>query len=551
MFLHYINRQKSLNSIISIVLLFSIISSCEDSKKDKTASTSKLTFVDITESANLSYNVNNDEVVGDYDEEAGGVAVYDIDGDGYLDFFVTHGLKGKARLFKNLGNGKFEDITDLSNIVTSTKASGALFVDIDSDGINDLLITQAPDATSSDNFLVYKNQGNGTFIDVTATSTLKPQSDLLRSIAAADFDRDNDLDIAIAPHGFRPVVNENHDYLWENTGNGYIDVTQILPVPDHNYALNPEQANSIQWGFTPAFSDVNDDGFLDLLYASGYDNSQIFLNQSGSFFETHEDVFTDEAGMGAAIGDYDNDGDFDWFVSSVWHPDKSWNPFGEGNSGNRLYQNDGTGLFRDATDAAGVRKGFFGWGACFGDFDLDGDLDLFHVNGLGGRETWPGELYSYFKEDPAVFFLNQGDGTFIERATDFGLTHSGQGRGISCWDYDNDGDLDILIGNNAASPNLYRNDLVSSNNFLKVRLEGYEGNRRGVGAKLTLLADGKTQIREIRLGSNYLSNNPVIAHFGLGKSKKVDLLTIRWPDARQTITQLKDIEANQFISVKF
>lgn len=541
------SQNFTMNGVVISALLAVMLSTCDNggSSKDRLV----IKFTEVTEEAGLNYSVESNETVGDYEEEAGGVAVLDIDGDGDLDFFVVHALKEPGRLFENMGDGTFTDVTNQSGILTNSKASGASFIDVDQDGISDLLITQIPSVASPASLLVYRNDGAGQFSDITAATGLAPTSDQIRSISGGDFDKDGDIDIVMTPHGQRPVVDANEGYLWENVNGVFSDVTSMLPVPDHNYALNPSLAETVQWGFTPSFSDVNQDGYVDLLYVSGFDNTQWYKNEAGASFSLQSDVFTDEAGMGSAIGDYDNDGDLDWFISSVWHPDKSWNPFGEGNSGNRFYQNDGAGNFADVTDEAGVREGYFGWGACFGDFDNDGDLDLFHVNGLGERESYPGPLYAFFKDDPAIFYLNNGDATFTEMAVEIGIEHKGQGRGVSCLDYDNDGDLDLLIGNNGASPHLYRNDTNKVNNYIDVRLKGLTKNAQGAGAKVKITHVGRSQLRELRLGSNYLSNNPMIAHFGLGADTEVDKIEVIWEDPADSISVVNQPEVNQLITI--
>ena len=224
--------------------------------------------------------------------------------------------------------------------------------------------------------------------------------------------------------------------------------------------------------FTPAFADIDNDG--DLLLTSDFGTSEVFLNNADGTFDnvTDRDVIVDQAGMGSALGDYDNDGDMDWFVTSIHTLDGR--NLGEPFFGNRLYRNIGSGLFEDVTLAAGVADGGWGWGGCFADFDNDRTLDIFHVNG------WTPIAGIDFTRDQVRFFHGQGDGTFEERAGEVGLEDTGQGRGVACFDADGDGDIDIVIANNS-EPHVvyYRNVVDNGNHFLTVRLESGTGSRLG------------------------------------------------------------------------
>ena len=187
-------------------------------------------------------------------------------------------------------------------------------------------------------------------------------------------------------------------------------------------------------------------------------------------------------------------------------------------------------------------------GACFADFDNDGPLDLLHVNGMGNNDARVNLKHEAFLHDPARLYMNSGDGTFVESAGDAGLDHSRQGRGVACFHYDRDGDLDVLIANNGRAPTLYRNDGDTQNHWLRVRLEGPPGNAEGVGAWIIAHAAGRSQTREIRLGSNYLSNDPVAAHFGLGASTRVERLEVRWPGGR--VDEIRDVQVDREITVR-
>jgi len=241
--------------------------------------------------------------------------------------------------------------------------------------------------------------------------------------------------------------------------------------------------NEYDFTFTPNFADIDNDKWPDLLIASDFGTTRVFRNNAGlSFTDVTDSAISDENGMGAAVGDYDNDGDLDWFVSSIWDPDGAIeSPQNWGVSGNRLYRNLGDGTFEDVTNESGVRRGYWGWGSCFADFNNDGHLDLFHVNGfrfLANEE---------FGEDPSRLFVAQGDGTFLERSIELGIEDTAQGRGVVCFDYDRDGDVDIFVMNNQQKAGLYRNDLESINQYITIQLNGVAGNPRGIGARVTVI----------------------------------------------------------------
>ena len=269
------------------------------------------------------------------------------------------------------------------------------------------------------------------------------------------------------------------------------------------------------------------------------------MNTDGVFSESTGSILSDQNGMGSAVGDYDGDGDMDWFVSSIFDPNGAeahW-----GTTGNRLYQNDGSGTFTDVTESAGVREGFWGWGSCFADFDNDGWLDLFHVNG------WRTRVTNEFSADPSRLFMSNGDGTFTEASLVNGLVDDGQGRGVVCFDADRDGDIDIFVSNNGDGPSFYMNQVVEVNrdveirvvNYLEVVLRGPSPNTQGIGALITITpSTGGTQVREIRAGSNFVSQNPAEAHFGLGDATSVDL-SVRWPDG--TESTVLNVAANQLL----
>ena len=447
---------------------------------------------------------------------SGGVAAGDLDRDGWTDLLVVRGTAGPPALLFNRGDGSFESRDpSVAGLDLDHRTLGPTFADLDGDGALDLLVGGIDGAPPR----LFRNRGSGTFDEVTDGSGILSQRDTF-SAAAGDYDRDGDLDLFLA-HWSRQGGGATH--LWRN-GGGF----QFSPV-DWRVGIARVYLD-VDFTFTPNFSDLDGDGWPELLVAGDFGTSQVFRNgRDGSFEIDPRFELDDENGMGSAIGDFDNDGHLDWFVSSIWDPDG----VAEGNwgiTGNRLYRNRGDGLLEDHTTKAGVRQGYWGWGACAGDFDNDGWLDLFHTNGFLGDQA------ADFNDDPSRLWLNRGDGTFDERSGEAGLVETGQGRGVVCFDYDRDGDLDLFVQVHSGTSKLFRNDLASPGDggphALVVRLEATGANRRAVGARVVAESDGHSQVRELRAGSNFLSQNPHEVHFGLADADRVDRLTVSWPDGR-------------------
>ena len=459
---------------------------------------------------------------GEPDMMAGGGAGGDVDGDGDVDLLVLRGDIGPARLFLNQGAGTFVEGAAAAGLaIEGGIPNGAAFADLNGDGALDLFVGGvSPDGLATTPPRLFYNDGQGHFTEKTAFSLVTSVHDTW-SAAFADYDRDGDLDIALA-HWNKVAGNTGH--LWRNRGDGRFDDVDVAAGIAPVYAGGDKS-------FTPHFADIDSDGYPDLLMAGDFGTSRVFRNlQNGKFADVTPPAITDENGMGAAVGDYDNDGDLDWFVSSIWDPDGHQPDEFWGLSGNRLYRNPGNGVFVDATEASGVRRGYWGWGSCFADFDNDGDLDLYHVNGM----PFLASAQEFF-QDPARLFVANGDGTFTERSVELGLDDKAQGRGLVCTDFDRDGDVDVYVTNNNGPTKLYRNDGGNALHWLDVRLRGRGKNTSAVGARVYVTIGSTTQMRELSAGNNFLSSNPIEAHFGLGQATVVDELRIVWPDGTQEI----------------
>jgi cytochrome c peroxidase len=502
-------------------------------------------FTDITVSAGLNYELPVSDITDEIHVMAGGVTVGDYNGDGWLDFFVSHALQ-PGKLFKNKGDGTFADRTFLKLGLLNSRQLGALFFDADEDGDVDLLLSE--DDAAENYSRLFINRG---LLPFSASRDQKGISfnRFAHSFSMADYDSDGDLDLYTA-HWGGPKNVQNPGYLWQKQSTGqFTDVSNILPqVP----ASPIDNVGDADVQFSANFADIDGDHDSDILLSGDFQTSQVLSNNSGIFQDITSSAISDENGMGGAVGDYDNDGDLDWFVTSIWNPLQVNDIKGYigGESGNRLYNNDGAGNFTDNTTVAGVREGFWAWGTCFADFNNDGWLDIFHTNGMTDGRSITETIFPQFLDDPSRLFINNQDGSFTERSIEYGITHTGHGRGISCLDFDKDGDVDILIANNGSAPSLYRNnsrDATVASGYLSVRLIGSNKNSQGVGAKIWLESDGLNQYRELRLGSNYLSNDPVLAHFGLADKVKGDKLTIRWPDGTMQI--MNDVSLNQHLVI--
>ncbi len=493
-----------------------------------------------------------------------GVASGDYDSDGDIDLFVVRGDVGPNLLYRNLGNLTFEDVAAQAGLANTKSAtenyrhSGPMFADLDGDRDLDLFMG----GLDGDPALIFENNGDGTFSDVTAGSGIDQMTALQdMSSAFGDYDMDGDLDLWISHWGTPrdPAAPGDTEHLWRNdTDAGGIKFTSvsesanispsIVTLPDDLTTRPP----SFDYTYSAVFARINDDLYPDILSVADFNYSQFFVNnQDGTFSNaTDTDVIIDGDGMGTAVGDYDNDGDLDWFVTSIectrdlnsQDPDSECDFGFISEIGNRLYRND-NGTFVDATADAGVASGGWGWGACFIDFENDGDLDIYHTNG------WPYiDGTNNFQIDISAAFVNDGTGRFRNETADIGLDDTEQGRGVVCADFDNDGDVDILQLHRElfGAATLWRND-TENNNYLTVKLVGAAPNTEAAGARITVSVGLRSQMREITIGSNFVSQNPTVQIFGLGNSTQADEVRVQWPDGRETV--LLNVQAGQSIAI--
>ena len=505
-------------------------------------------FSEVTASSGMAFSVGFSEEPGgvfDIPFFAGGVASGDYDADGDIDLFVVRGDIGPNLLYRNDGGNVFEDVAPAAGVAFTKSStenyrhSGPMFADMDGDGDLDLFLG----GVQGDPCVVFANNGDGSFADVTSGSGIDGvSSEQNVSAAFGDYDLDGDLDLFVAhwgtPRAFQNPGDTEH--LWRNESTAgqirFVSVSieaglspSIINLPDPRVA--PSDTDDT---FAPSFARIDDDLYPDIVVAADFNTSMVFINNTDGTFvnNTDVDVITETNGMGSALGDYDNDGDLDWFVTSIFRSEGATVP-----NGNRLYRNDG-GAFADITGAAGVADSGWGWGACFLDLENDGDLDLYHTNG------WQFEMNGNFDADTSRAFVSDGIGVFVNQANSLGLTDSDQGRGVVCADFDDDGDVDIFLwsSNNENGARLFRND-ADDNNFLTVTLNGLPPNTQAAGARIEVTVGNTTQMREIVIGSNFVSQNPTAQTIGLGSAPQADSLVVEWPDGKNS--DLGTVQANQ------
>jgi hypothetical protein len=493
-----------------------------------------------------------------------GVAFLDFDNDGWLDLFVLNGtrLDGAPpgttnRLYKNNRDGTFTDITAKAGLVRTGWASAVTVGDYDNDGFDDLFITYYG------HNVLYHNNGDGTFTDVTAKAGLR--QDVVRygsGCTWVDYDRDGRLDLFVANYlnttlEKLPKPGENPDCRWKgvpvNCGPrglpaGFVQLFHNNGDGTFTDASRESRVAAASGGYpmTAVAADYDDDGWPDIYVACDSTPSWLFRNQhDGTFREEalergaalSEDGL-EQAGMGVAIGDYDLDGDLDVFKTHF------------ADDTNVLYRNDGKGNFDDFTIRAGigVETRFVGWGTGMVDLDNDGFPDLFLVTGSVYPEV-ERKLPSYPFRTPRLVFRNLGEGRFEELIDEAGpgVAAAHASRGCAFGDFDNDGDVDIVVSNMNEPPSLLRNDVSGNGHWLKVLLIGVQSNRSAVGARVIAGYGSRTQAQEVTAQSSFYSANDRRLHFGLGAARFADL-TIRWPNG--ATEKVPNVEADQLIVIR-
>jgi hypothetical protein len=499
---------------------------------------------------------------------SGGVALFDFDRDGLVDIYFVDSMtvatkddprSARSALYRNLGHGRFEDVTDKAGVGHPGWGMGACVGDVDGDGWPDLYVT------AFNGNRLYRNRHDGTFEDITQQAGVAVGG-FSTGCGFADYDRDGDLDLFVSRYvhvdldhlpqfgkdktceyrgiavqcGPRGLPGET-DVLFRNDGRGrFTDVSQQAGVSDpRGY-----------YGLGVAWFDANGDGWPDLYVANDSTPNYLYLNQrNGTFKEMGMPMGVavgadgqEQGSMGIAIGDYDNSGRFSIFVTN----------FSE--EYNALYHADAGGSsFTDASWAsrtAAMSLPYVGWGTTFFDYDNDGLLDLYVVNGHVYPQldqTKLGASAGYRQR--RLHYHNRGDGTFDEVTAQAGpvLMEERVGRGAAVGDLDNDGRLDLVINDLDGRPQVLVNDVTPSGHWLSVTLVGKAPNTGAIGAVVTARVGQRRLQRLVQSGSSYLSQDDMRVHFGVGAAETIDELDVRWPDDSHT-TQ-RNVKADQRLTL--
>ena len=517
-------------------------------------------FTDVTAASGVSFVYKPTEDTPGIGAHGGGTEG-DFDGDGWPDLFVVGGGQIRDALFLNDGDGTFTNGAAGAGLTLLYRGNGANAADFDRDGDLDIYVTSFGDASGppkNGQQKLWRNAGDGTFVDVAVEAGVNSTGFTADGSGACwgDYDQDGDLDLFVAGWFLHLGLQGQNKLFRSNlaqTGTAdFEDVTDELGLFAHDMR-----------GFGGIFADMDGDRWPELLVAADYGSSQYYRNdRDGTFTEQWPMLPGDtkvESGMGTCLGDFNRDGLLDWFITAIY---PSW--LGDGPSGNRLYMNQGEGQFLSLPESAGVNDGGWGWGAATIDFDQDGWQDLVMTNGWWScPDVVTGAC---FANEPSYLFRNNGDETFTEVHAAMNLVNTYQGRGLITFDYDRDGDMDVVILSNpkanAIDPPLtgnlalYRNDVCGPTgpapgaNFLVVSLDTASSADlapHGLGADVRARTGTTVQLVDINGGSNYVSRSQLVAHFGLGGAAFVDELSVTWPNG--DVSVLAGVPANQMLTV--
>lgn len=530
-----------------------------------------VTFVDVAQNAGLLIpNVWGGVREKRYiiETKGSGLAFFDYDHDGWLDIYLTNGIRlgetyppGKAptsHLYKNNRDGTFTDVTEGSGLARSGWQTGVCVGDYDNDGWDELF------CCFWGHNILFHNNGDGTFTDVTQKARL--YEDRVRwgtGCTWLDYDRDGFLDLFVAnyidldlehlpgmlgqrgacdwhgvpvlcgPRGFPAGSN----ILYHNNGDGtFTNVSEKAGI------LKPGPRYSI----TAVSYDFDNDGWPDIYVAVDTQPSLYFRNNhDGTFTERavmagcalSEDG-AEQSGMGVGVGDYDCDGWLDIAKTNFV------------NDSIDLYHNNGDGAFTEVSNPAGVGMitKAVNWGIGFLDYDNDGWPDILYVTGHVYPEI---ERIGESFKSPRMVYRNLGNGRFeaVSEKLGPGIAERFSSRGCAFGDYDNDGDIDVLVLNMNDVPSLLRNDGGNKNNWIKVKLIGTKCNRTAIGARARVVTGKHAQMDEVHSGTSVMSQNDLRLHFGLGQSKIVDLIEVKWPTT-QKVERFTNLKVNQILTIK-
>lgn len=525
-------------------------------------------FTDVTARSGLQKFIHKSGVADKryiLESPSGGVALFDYDNDGWLDVYLVNGstfeaLKGKERppraaLFRNNRDGTFTDVTDKAGVANERWGFGVACGDFDNDGWEDFYVTNfGPNR-------LYRNNGDGTFTDV-AEKMGVAAGGWSTGATFGDYDGDGRLDLFIAGYvNFDPAnppearttasgvkycyfrgqpvmcgprgLKGAPDHLFRNNGASFVEVSKPAGVADENG----------YHGFAAAWVDVDDDGKLDLLVVNDSTPNYLYRNKGDGTFEDvsfasgfalSEDG-REQAGMGLAVGDYDNDGRVDFYVTNF------------SDDTNTLRHNDGERMFTDVTHVTGHGAPtipFLGWGAGFVDFDNDGFKDLLVANGHVYPQVDKFDWGTTWAQRPLLF--KNRDGKIFDvapAATGSGLAAVIPARGLALGDINNDGRVDAVINNCDGHPTILRNETAKTGHWVALKLVGGpKSPRDAIGATVWLTAGGKRQRADVVSGASYCSQSDLRLHFGLGAATRVEKLEVRWPSGAREVVPIKMVD---------
>lgn len=554
----------SSSTLLPLFLILSI--SCNTpSSTESVQALPDVRFTDISTSSGLSFKHSNGKSGRYYFIEtvASGGGFIDYDGDGDLDIYLLNGsaIPGfepddplSSALYRNNGNGTFTDVTEQAGVGNEGGyGMGLAVADYDNDGDDDLFRTNFGEN------VLYRNNGDGTFTDVTAQARLTTPRNPMFSTSAAflDYDRDGHLDLFVC--GYVDFTFDSNKRCVRDDIRSYCDPDVYNGVPDLLYLNNGDGtftdvsvaagvANPEGKGLGVVCGDYNGDGWTDIFVAN--DRTPDFLyhnNGDGTFTDVallagvaYGEDGVARAGMGADFGDFDHNGTPDLYVTNF-----SLEP-------NSLFRNNANGTFTETTFGAGVGNPtltFLAFGTAFFDYDNDGWLDLFAANGhvIDNIEAFD-QSVTYAETNQV--FRNNKDGRFTDISARLGASFQVKRvhRGAAFGDVDNDGDIDVLVTSVNGVPELLRNDGGNSQHSLLIGTVGNRSNRNGIGARITVVAGDMRQRREVRSAYSFMSSNDLRVHFGLGEYAAADSVIVDWPSGVQD--RLSGINAGQWITIE-
>jgi enediyne biosynthesis protein E4 len=553
-------------ALIGVVYVFSPAEAARPpgGQSSSSAGAPPVVFTDVTRASGINFvNFKGNQGTSTLLEEAGpGVCVGDFDSDGFVDFYIVNGrdlygrgIKVQNALYHNKGDGSFEDVTDSAGVPGTLYGLGCVWGDYDNDGRPDLYVTQYGKN------ILYHNEGNGKFKDVTEEAHVDGMdfgTVFHTGAAFFDYDRDGRLDLYVGGYAsFGPTSQRNCDIgggvmssclpamyggtpavLYHNNGDGtFSNVTKAAGLwQPEGINLAVQAADYDNDGWPDLF--VSNDGIPAYLYHNNHDGTFKEMGMmSGMAMSAEGNTM---AAMCMSLGDYDHDGFEDVYISDFQMvPDHLWH-------------NDGKGYFDEVSDAAGIGEftnQVLSFGGGFLDYDNDGWLDIFIANGSVYPEIARVSSEIKYKQFP-ILFHNDHNGRFtnVSGESGDGFKHPLASRGVAFADFDNDGNVDIVVANSGDPPLLLHNGGCAGRHFITFRLVGKRSNRDAMGAKVRILAGAVRQILEVKGAGSYLSQSDLRAHFGLDSAERVESVEVTWPSGLSST--YRNVPADKFYVIQ-